>query len=202
MRDPRAALTDTLLRIEACLRMAGRTRDDELKVNELARETGIPPADVAALLDHQEVPEEEFSDRLRNRILHLRETRRRPDGTAFSLSEIGESFGSSGAAISAIIKGKGKNGPLAATSAGIEKFFFGSPNGFLSAEAVPALNAALQPVLKRLEHETDPLAKMVSGHRDVRGVALRQARDLPEGQWKVLHATLEALLKVDDEDEK
>ncbi|MEH0424708.1 XRE family transcriptional regulator [Streptomyces sp. B21-083] len=202
MRDPRAALTETLRRIDTCLQQVGKSRDDVLNTDELARETGIPLASVAALLAHQEVPEEEFSDRIRNRILHLRETRRRPDGSAFSYSEIGESFGSSGAAISAIVHSKGKNGPLAVTQAGIEKFFFGQANGFLSAEAVPALNAALQPVLERLEHETDPLAEVVSGYRDVRGVALRQARDLPEGQWKVLRATLEALLEVDDEDEK
>ncbi len=40
----------------------------------------------------------------------------------------------------------------------------------------------------------------LTGYDDVRGIALRQARDLPPERWNVLTATLQALLKLDDED--
>ncbi|MFJ8200897.1 XRE family transcriptional regulator [Streptomyces sp. NPDC096152] len=197
MRPPHAALTETLRRVDALLLKSGRTRSEVLDADRLSWETGVPAPVVAALLGGQDVPEEGFGERIRTRILHLRRTHRRPDGSRYSYSEIGASFGASGAAISAIVNGRSKCGPLAATQAGIEKFFFGQANGFLSAEAVPALNAALQPVLGRLEHETDPLAEALSRYDDVRGVALRQARDLPEERWNVLNATLKALLELD-----
>ncbi|MEU5191764.1 hypothetical protein AB0G83_32195 [Streptomyces klenkii] len=202
MKDPDAALAETLRRIDALLGRSGKTRDDALSVDDLAREAGISPLTVLALLECQHVSEEGVGERIRRRILHLRETHRRPNGSRYSYSEIGESFGSSGAAISAIVNGQSKSGPLAATQAGIEKFFFGQANGFLSAEAVPALNMALQSVLRRLEREADPLAEILSSYGDVRGVALRQARDLPEERWNVLNATLKALLELDESEEE
>jgi hypothetical protein len=200
VRDPRSALTETLRCIDALLQEAGKSRDDVLDADDLAKKTGIPVTVVAALLAGRSVAEEEFGARVRYRILHLMETRRREDGSRHTYSEIGESFGSSGAAISAIVNSKGKNGPLAHTQAGIEKFFFGHANGFLSAEAVPALNAALQPVLEQLEDNTDPLAETLSKYDDVRGFALR-ARRLPEARWRVLNATLEALLELDEDEQ-
>jgi transcriptional regulator with XRE-family HTH domain len=177
----------------------GRSREDVLRVDKLAQETTLPPDVVAALLNGKDVPEEDVGSRIRGRLLRLRETRLRPDGKRYSYSEIGESFGSSGAAISAIVNGSSRNGPLAATQAGIEKFFFGRANGFLSAEAAPTLDAALQSVLKDLEREaTERRSAPLSEFDDVRGIALRQARDLPEEQWNVLRATLSALLQLDD----
>ncbi|MGW3308320.1 XRE family transcriptional regulator [Streptomyces sp. NPDC001073] len=202
MRDPRAALAETLDSIDRLRLKMGRSREDVLNVNELAQETTLSPDVVAALLNGQEVSEEAVGSRIRARLLHLRETHRRSDGKRYSYSEIGESFGSSGAAISAIVNGSSRNGPLAATQAGIEKFFFGRANGFLSAEAAPTLDAALQPVLKALERDiSETRSTPLSEFDDVRGIALRHARDLPEEQWNVLNATLEALLRLDDNEE-
>ncbi|MFE2581400.1 hypothetical protein [Streptomyces sp. NPDC059378] len=198
MRDPRAALAETLHSIDRFLQETGRSRDDVLDVEALSGETGIPPEVVRRLLDGEDVPEEEFGVRIRDRIQHLRKTHLREDGAPHSLSAIGESFGSSGAAISAILNGQGR-GPLAATQAGIEKFFFGRATGFLSLEAVPALDAALQSVIKPLKEDAHPgVVEVPSSRNDVRSIALRQARDLPEERWHVLSATLKALMDLDE----
>ncbi|MER6441063.1 hypothetical protein ABT275_32450 [Streptomyces sp. NPDC001185] len=198
MRDSQAALTETLRRLDTLLQQAGKERDDVLNLEALSYESGIPPEAVTTLLQGDSVPEDDFGARIRSRITHLRETRRRPDGTRFTYSEIGEHFGSSGAAISALINGGGRSGPLAATQAGIESFFFGTPNGFLSAETAPALDAALQSVLRDLERADESSKDALFGFDDVRGVALRRAQGLPEHSWKVLQATLKALLEQDE----
>lgn len=209
MRAPRAALATTLSRIDGLLLDLGRTRGDVLDIGGLHRETGVPPDVITGLLRGEEVAEEPFGDRVRHRIRHLRDTRRRPDGTRPSYQEIATSFGLSGAAISAIVRSSAQGGPLAATQAGIETYFFGRPNGFLSVEAVPALDAALQPVLRRLRLEARSAAgrtpasgaAWLSDHDDVRGVALRRAHALPEKQWRVLNAALTALLEQEQDDE-
>lgn len=209
MRDPRVALAATLSRIDGLLSDLGQTRGDVLDIDQLHRETGVAPDVIDRLLRGEEVAEEPFGDRVRYRIQHLRDTRRRPDGARPSYQEIAKSFGLSGAAISAIIKSSAQSGPLAATQAGIETYFFGRPNGFLSVEAVPALDAALQPILQRLQREaqlaagrrSEPEAAWLSDYDDVRGVALRQAHALPEKQWRVLNAALTALLEQENESE-
>ncbi|MET8289460.1 XRE family transcriptional regulator [Streptomyces sp. NPDC005132] len=198
MRDSQAALTETLRRLDALLQKAGKDRSDVVDVEALSYESGVPPEVVTVLLRGESVPEEAFGTRIRSRITHLRETRRRPDGNRYSYNEIGEHFGSSGAAISAIVNSGGRSGPLAATQAGIESFFFGTPNGFLSAETAPALDTALQPVLRELERADDSGQDGLFGFDDVRGGALRRAQGLPEHSWKVLNATLKALLEQDE----
>ncbi|MFE9533211.1 hypothetical protein [Streptomyces sp. NPDC006691] len=45
-----------------------------------------------------------------------------------------------------------------------------------------------------------PLEAALSGCGDVRGIALHQAHGLPQERWNVLTATLQALLRLDDED--
>ncbi|MEU1535357.1 XRE family transcriptional regulator [Streptomyces fagopyri] len=201
MRDSQANLTETLRRLETLLQKTGKDRDDVVNVETLSYESGIPPEAVTALLRGESVPEEDFGARIRRRITHLRETRRRSDGNRYSYNEIGEHFGSSGAAISAIVNSGGRSGPLAATQAGIESFFFGTPNGFLSAESGPALDAALQPVLRELERGDEDGRDALFGFDDVRGVALRRAQGLPEHSWKVLNATLKALLEQDEQED-
>ncbi|MER5664990.1 hypothetical protein [Streptomyces mirabilis] len=54
---------------------------------------------------------------------------------------------------------------MASTQAGIETFFFGQPNGWLSAEPQASLDNALQSVLHGLEGEAaDPMARLRSTH--------------------------------------
>jgi hypothetical protein len=70
--------------------------------------------------------------------------------------------------------------------------------------ASEALNRVLLPVVDVLRETprddaaAGPLVAMWSGYDDVRGIALRQARDLPPERWNVLNPTLKALLELDD----
>ncbi|MCX2969221.1 MULTISPECIES: XRE family transcriptional regulator [Streptomyces] len=194
MRDPRSDLAATLKRLTLLTGESG-PGGDALDVAALSYATGVPEPTVRALLAGEHVPEEDFAERVRRRIVFLRGTRPRPDGRPYSFKAIAESFGASGAALSALVNGKGA--PLASTAAGIERFF-GVPNGFLTAEATQALDAALQPVLTRLEREADPLSEVKERYA-VRGAALRAAKELSEDKWKVLAATLGALLAQDEE---
>ncbi|MFD0319352.1 hypothetical protein [Streptomyces flavalbus] len=62
--------------------------------------------------------------------------------------------------------------------------------------------ASLQSASDQPDSPADPLATAVlAGYSDVRGVALRKAGRLPPERWKVLNATLEALLELDDSEE-
>lgn len=69
----------------------------------------------------------------------------------------------------------------------VERFFFGEPNGWLSAEPASALNEALQRVLKALP--------ATAGEQDAepRAVALRTAAALPDEKWKLLQGVIETL---------
>lgn len=73
-----------------------------------------------------------------------------------------------------------------------------------TAEASEALNRVLLSLLAELEPSrgpeaaAGPSAVAWSGHDDVRGIALRQARNLPPERWNVLNATLKTLLDLDD----
>ncbi|MGW4563016.1 hypothetical protein ACWEN3_11585 [Streptomyces sp. NPDC004561] len=89
--------------------------------------------------------------------------------------------------------------------------FFGVEGGesFFTAPAADALNRALLPVLAALkatpdrsETAADPLVEALSRYDDVRRIALRQARELPQERWNVLSATLNALLELDDEEKR
>lgn len=86
--------------------------------------------------------------------------------------------------------GEGIGGPLASTQAGIEKFFFGQPNGWLSAEPESALNAALLPVLDDLRAASEPASPSSR-----RAVTLRSAADLPDDKWERLESVINALVR-------
>lgn len=176
MRETRRALAETLSSIGSLLG-DGRSRDDVLDVEHLSQENGVPQDVVRMLLDGKEPPAEDITDRIVRRIAHLRETRLRPDGTRHSYDEIAASYGASRASLSNLVNSRRKapsrqaaerrparsGGPLASTQAGIEKFFFGQPNGWLSAEPQASLNKALQPILHGLERQAaDPMARLRS----------------------------------------
>ncbi|MFJ3880826.1 hypothetical protein ACIPW5_25665 [Streptomyces sp. NPDC090077] len=87
--------------------------------------------------------------------------------------------------------------------------FFGVTGGeaFFTAPAAEALNQALLPVLAALQPTPDspqaagdPPTEVLWGYDNVRSIALRQANGLPPERWKVLNATLEALLELDDQE--
>ncbi|MGW5231445.1 hypothetical protein ACWEQU_03890 [Streptomyces nodosus] len=204
MRDPRQALAETLGLLDSLLGN-GQHRDDVLDVGRLSVECGVPPDAVRTLLQGGRLPTEDITDRIVRRIAHLRETRRRPDGSRHSYEEIASSFGATRASLSNLVNGRmnpkktgdaadpGRRparpgGPLASTQAGVERFFFGEPNGWLSAEPESALDEALQPVLARLRAAADP-------ETDRRAPALRAAAALPEDEWRLLERFIDTLVR-------
>ncbi|MFF6995228.1 hypothetical protein ACFY93_09750 [Streptomyces sp. NPDC008313] len=213
MRDPRCALAETLSRIDSLLG-EGRSRDDELDTERLSIESGVPQGVIGLLLAEKKPPVEDITDRIVRRIVHLRETRLRPDGTRHSYDEIAASYGASRASLSNLVNSRRSRnqteprmsqqqperrparsgGPLASTQAGIEKFFFGQPNGWLSAEPETALNNALQPVLSDLErHAANPAARL----RNVHGLQRLAARgaEMTDDELELTFDWIDMLLK-------
>ncbi|MFD6997583.1 hypothetical protein ACFWA5_15160 [Streptomyces mirabilis] len=85
-------------------------------------------------------------------------------------------------------------GPLASTQAGIETFFFGQPNGWLSAEPQASLDNALQSVLHGLEGEAaDPMARLRSTH-GLRELAAR-APQLAEEKLQLVTDWIDTILQ-------
>ncbi|MGW2855114.1 hypothetical protein ACWDAZ_24940 [Streptomyces sp. NPDC001215] len=80
-------------------------------------------------------------------------------------------------------------GPLASTQAGVERFFFGEPTGWLSAEPESALNEVLQPVLEGLRAAVD---NDCSGSR---ATALRTAAALPDDEWELVERFINTLVR-------
>ncbi|MEU1033631.1 hypothetical protein ABZ402_33915 [Streptomyces mirabilis] len=232
MRETRRALAETLSRIGSLIG-DGRSRDDVLDVEQLSNESGVPRDVVRMLLDGEEPPAEDITDRIVRRIVHLRETRLRPDGTRHSYDEIAASYGASRASLSNLVNGRRKTpspqtpssqtpsrqalsqqvpseqvssqqtgerrparsgGPLASTQAGIETFFFGQPNGWLSAEPQASLDNALQSVLHGLEGEAaDPMARLRSTH-GLRELAAR-APQLAEEELQLVTDWIDTILQ-------
>lgn len=232
MRETRRALAETLSRIGSLIG-DGRSRDDVLEVEQLSNESGVPRDVVRMLLDGEEPPAEDITDRIVRRIVHLRETRLRPDGTRHSYDEIAASYGASRASLSNLVNSRRKTpspqtpssqtpsrqafsqqvpseqvpsqqtgerrparsgGPLASTQAGIETFFFGQPNGWLSAEPQASLDNALQSVLHGLEGEAaDPMARLRSTH-GLRELAAR-APQLAEEELQLVTDWIDTILQ-------
>jgi hypothetical protein len=222
VRETRPALAETLSRIGSLIG-DGRSRDDVLDVEQLSNESGVPRDVVRMLLDGEEPPAEDITDRIVRRIVHLRETRLRPDGSRHSYDEIAASYGASRASLSNLVNSRRKTpspqmpsrqvpveqvpsqgtgerrparsgGPLASTQAGIETFFFGQPNGWLSAEPQASLDNALQSVLHGLEGEAaDPMARLRSTH-GLRELAAR-APQLAEDELQLVTDWIDTILQ-------
>lgn len=107
MRETRRALAETLSRIGSLIG-DGQSRDDVLDVEQLSNESGVPRDVVRMLLDGEEPPAEDITDRIVRRIVHLRETRLRPDGTRHSYDEIAASYGASRASLSNLVNSRRK----------------------------------------------------------------------------------------------
>ncbi|XDO64386.1 hypothetical protein HEP84_57380 [Streptomyces sp. RLB1-33] len=83
---------------------------------------------------------------------------------------------------------------MASTQAGIETFFFGQPNGWLSADPQASLNHALQPILHGLEGQAaDPMARLRSTH-GLRELAAR-APQLAEEELQLVTDWIDTILQ-------
>ena len=83
MREPRRALAETLSHIHSLL-SAGQRCEDVLDLDQLALDSGETRQVVEILLAGEEPPAEDVTARIVRRFAHLRETRRRDDGTRYS----------------------------------------------------------------------------------------------------------------------
>ncbi|WP_328393825.1 transcriptional regulator [Streptomyces sp. NBC_00390] len=189
MSEAVTALTDVVERISLLARDAGLRQGDVLDVARLSYDTGIPPRTVEALLNGDDVAEEDLKARVSTRFQALRRTRLRADERAYSLKQIAESFNASGPSLSAVAKGEGL--PGVEHLLGIQRFFK-VHDGFLLAEDTTALQHALQQVLKELECRTAPWAA-VSDRHGIRRTACR-AEQLSSQNQMVVQASLAAIV--------
>lgn len=206
--EPPTHLRETLRRLDALVEERGSSRRELLDVPGLARRTLLPEQAVRTLLDGGTLPADTVNERVRARIraltdAHLARTGERMSDLAGSVSRrLGIS------AYWARQVCAGDKMPSVELLHGLVGFFRveGGEAAF-TAEASESLNRALLPLLARPEPSPGPATAAaptaVGGpeHDDVRGIALRRARDLPPERWAVLNATLNALLELDNQEE-
>ncbi len=155
MRDTHGSLAGIRERLEELTGRPGRLAE-VLDVADLSYRTGIPAELVADLLSGGTAPETSLSERVRQRLDFVRETRRRPDGKRYSLDELARIAGTSRQWLSEWRR----SGLPSLEHADRIRRHFDLPAGFFTADEAEALHAALQPVLQDLEAKADPLAPL------------------------------------------
>ncbi|MEV0634555.1 hypothetical protein AB0I77_06190 [Streptomyces sp. NPDC050619] len=203
---PETLLPETLERLRALLQEQDLEQSDLLEPEELAAETALPEHTVRTLLRGGTPPADTVNERVRARLKVLSESHLARNGQRMSdlAGSISRQLGVSGVWARQVCSGD--KTPSVELLHGLVRFFrVEGKEAFFTAPAPEALNrvllpilAAQQPVPETSESAADPLAAIQDQFEDVRGIALRQARDLPEDRWKVLTATLNALLVLDE----
>ncbi|GGW39368.1 hypothetical protein GCM10010503_14550 [Streptomyces lucensis JCM 4490] len=155
MSDAYASLADVLGRLGELTGCPGRL-PEALDVADLSHRTGVPVPVVVDLLAGGRAAETCLPQRVRQRLDFIRQTRRRPDGKRYSLGELAEIAGTSRQWFSEWRK---SGLPSLAHTDRLRRFF-GLPAGFFTADEPEALHQALQPVLRGLEAEADPLLRL------------------------------------------
>ncbi|MEU6348043.1 XRE family transcriptional regulator [Streptomyces sp. NPDC047072] len=155
MIDAHASLAEVRERLEELTGRPGRL-SEELDVAALSYRTGVPVASVVALLAGESVPATTLSERVRQRLDFVRDTRRRPDGKRHSLDELARIAGTSRQWLS---EWRTSGLPSLEHADRIRRHF-DLPAGFFTADDAEALLAALQPVLQEYEAKADPLAAL------------------------------------------
>lgn len=190
MSDARDALAETVRRIRSLAQAAGLRERDVLDIGRLSYESGVEVSTVQSFFNGETLPEEDVQPRVTQRFGLLRATRLRPDGKMFSLRQIAESFGGTGASLTNLVNGESL--PRVEGLDGIQRFFK-VDDGFLLADNAVALNRALQPVLQQLEdQQSDPWAAVKNRH-SIRATLARAEKLSPEHQAAV-EASLAAIV--------
>lgn len=205
--DPAPSLPQTLERLDALVRRLGVQRSEVLDVRDLATRTALPEDCVRALLRGDEVPEDTVNERVRARIKVLADAYLARTGKRMSdlAGRMERDLGISGVWARSICTGK--KVPSVELLHELVRFFkVEGGEGFFTDPAPEALNRALLSVLASLqpvpaEHSDNPMT-VLAADGDVRGLALRQARELSPERWRVLNATLKALLELDEGEEE
>ncbi|MFE2536874.1 XRE family transcriptional regulator [Streptomyces sp. NPDC059371] len=184
MADTYALLTETLERLAHA---TGERRDrlsdtfDAKELVQLSYETGLPVAVVVDLLNGGRAPRTSVSDRVRQRLVFLRETRRREDGGRYTYAELGEIAGVSRQALTAWFD----TGVPNLESADLLRRHFGASAGFLTADEPEVLNEALQPKLMDAQATMGSLTPELQASPAFRRIATR-ARDMSDEKLEAL----------------
>lgn len=121
---------------------------DVIDFDKIASQTALTAERARSLLEG-ETEERPLHDLVKERLEHLRDKRRRPDGKKYSFDEIAAGAKISKAQVSAIWSGKRKPGfPVVVD---LEKFF-GVESGYLSRSERKELAIALEPIQEQLTH--------------------------------------------------
>ncbi|MGW4883892.1 hypothetical protein [Streptomyces murinus] len=196
-------LPETLRRLDALIQQEGLARSEFLDARRLAVRTALPEDVVDTLLRGGQPPAETVNERVRSRMKALADDRLVRTGQRMSdlAGAISRQLGVS--AFWARQVCAGDKVPSVELLHGLVDFF-GVEGGeaFFTASADEALDRELRSLLAaRSTPEGRAVVSSASpGRDDVRGLALRQARDLPQKRWNVLNATLKALLELDDQE--
>jgi hypothetical protein len=206
--DSVSSLPATLERLDALVQHEGLKRSDLISPEALAAMTALPESTVRTLLRGGQPPADTVSERVRARIKALADAHLTAHGQRMSdlAGNISRQLGVSPFWARQVCAGE--KVPSVELLHGLVTFFGVDDQvgeAFFTAPASEALNRALLTILAAHQppaHQrtADHLTAASLGHDDVRGVALRQARDLPEERWNVLNATLKALLELDDKE--
>lgn len=205
--DPAPSLPQTLERLDGLVRRLGVQRSEVLDVRDLATRTALPEDCVRALLRGDPVPEDTVNERVRARIKVLADAYLARTGKRMSdlAGRMERDLGISGVWARSICTGK--KVPSVELLHELVRFFkVEGGEGFFTDPAPEALNRALLSVLASLQpvpaEQSDSPMTVLAGDGDVRGLALRQARELSPERWRVLNATLKALLELDEGEEE
>ncbi|MFD0374232.1 helix-turn-helix domain-containing protein [Streptomyces sp. NPDC127112] len=180
----------SLALLEELIDEAGLDWNTVLDPVPLSFSTGLAVNVVRAGLSRRPLPETDFQEQVAQRLGFLRRTRRNPDGSQISRSDIARAAGVTPQWIGEILNGR--KTPRLEHAALIEDFFR-VPRGFLTATPSQALDRALS---EKLEAErTQSLAGLLKERHRLRKVAFRGA---PETL-----ATMKALMElILDEEER
>ncbi|MEU1710703.1 hypothetical protein ABZ478_36240 [Streptomyces sp. NPDC005706] len=202
-------LRATLERLEELLAERGLRSSDLFTAPSLAGATALPESIVRTLLQGGEPPADTVNERVRTRIKALADARMARTGERMSelAGKISKQLGVSAFWARQVCSGT-KVPSIELLHGLVEVFGVQVGETFFTAPPAEALNRELFPILAALDPAQDGQnsdAKCGTDSRgelaDVRGIALRQAMDLPKERWNVLEATLKALLEVDDREE-
>ncbi|MER5450561.1 hypothetical protein ABT052_37090 [Streptomyces sp. NPDC002766] len=208
--EPNSPLHATLRRLDELTREQRLNQSDALAPDALSAATGLPERSICLLLQGHAPSHDTVEERVCSRLKAVADAYMARTGKRMSelAAEVSQRLGISEVWARQICVGK--KVPNVGHLHHLARFF-GVEGGepFFTAPADEALNRALQPILARLETrageraaQRGELALAGTDVDDVRGMALRQARDLSPERWRVLSATLEALLDLDNEEDR
>ncbi|MEV0173226.1 helix-turn-helix transcriptional regulator [Streptomyces sp. NPDC050803] len=127
----------------------GGSLEELINFERITHLTAIPEATVRRLFAGEDVSEAELNPSFTERLRFLHETRRRPDGAKYRISEIAEGAQVSKEAVNKMLNGTRKAG--LDVGAALERFFGVAP-GYFTMRGSDALLAALAEIAESLNY--------------------------------------------------